>query len=82
MVPVCKKGNQNKKNQENGFNKSFDIRPSIQEITIKPDGLILSVKMISEGMARPEEVIHALCENGKKELFEIIRTKVNLFSTA
>ena len=67
---------------KDGRNKSFDIRPSIQEITIKPDGLILSVKMISEGMARPEEVIHALCENGKKELFEIIRTKVNLFSTA
>ena len=67
---------------KDGYQKPFDIRPSIQEITVKPDGLILSIKMTSEGMARPEEVLHALCGNGKKELFEIIRTKVNLFSSA
>ncbi len=67
---------------KDGRQKPFDIRPSIQEITVKPNGLILSIKMISEGMARPEEVLHALCGNEKKELFEIVRTKVNLFSSA
>ncbi|MBI2472778.1 MAG: DUF2344 domain-containing protein [Planctomycetes bacterium] len=67
---------------KDGRQKPFDIRPSIQEITVRPNGLILSIKMISEGMARPEEVLHALCGNEKKELFEIVRTKVNLFSSA
>ena len=67
---------------KDGYQKPFDIRPSIQEITVKSNGLILSIKMISKGMARPEEVLHALCGNEKKELFEIIRTKVNLFSSA
>ena len=67
---------------KDGYQKPFDIRPSIQEITVKPDGLILSIKMTSEGMARPEEVLHALCGNGEKGLFEIIRTKINLFSSA
>lgn len=67
---------------KDGYSKPFDIRPSIQEITVKPNGLILSIKMESEGMARPEEVIHSLCENGKKELFEITRIKVNLSSSA
>ena len=67
---------------KDGCQKPFDIRPSIQEITVKPDGLILSIKMTSEGMARPEEVLRVLCGNGGKDLFEIIRTKVNLFSSA
>ncbi|MDO8142040.1 MAG: TIGR03936 family radical SAM-associated protein [Candidatus Brocadiales bacterium] len=67
---------------KDGRQKPFDIRPSIQEITVKPNSLILSIKMISEGMARPEEVLHALCGKEKKELFEIVRTKVNLFSSA
>ena len=67
---------------KDGYQKPFDIRPSIQEITVKSDGLILSIKMTSKGIARPEEVLNALCGNGEKELFEIIRTKVNLFSSA
>ncbi|MFN3530957.1 MAG: TIGR03936 family radical SAM-associated protein [Candidatus Brocadia sp.] len=67
---------------KDGYPKPFDIRPSIQEITMKPNGLILSIKMESEGMARPEEVIHSLCGNVKKELFEITRIKVNLSSSA
>lgn len=67
---------------KDGYPKPFDIRPSIQEITVKPNGLILSIKMESEGMARPEEVIHSLCGNGKKEFFEITRIKVNLSSSA
>jgi len=67
---------------KDGYQKPFDIRPSIQEITVKSDGLILSIKMTSKGIARPEEVLNALCGNGKKEPFEIIRTKVNLFSSA
>jgi radical SAM-linked protein len=67
---------------KDGDQKPFDIRPSIQEITVKPNSLILSLKMKSEGMARPEEVIHSLCGSGKKVLFEITRTKVNLSSSA
>jgi len=67
---------------KDGYQKPFDIRPSIQEITVKSDGLILSIKMTSKGIARPEEVLNALCGNGEKELFEIIRTKINLFSSA
>ncbi len=64
------------------YHKSFDIRPSIQEITIRNDCLILCIKMESEGMARPEEVIHSLCTTEKEVLFEIIRTKLNLSSPA
>lgn len=67
---------------KNGYQKPFDIRPSIEEITAKPNGLILSLKMTSKGIARPEEVLDALCGTGKKVFFEIIRTKVNLFSSA
>ncbi|KAA0245543.1 MAG: DUF2344 domain-containing protein [Candidatus Brocadia sp. AMX2] len=67
---------------KDGYSKPFDIRPSIQEITVTPNGLILSIKMESEGMARPEEVIHSLCGNEKKGLFEITRIKVNLSSSA
>lgn len=67
---------------KDGQQKSFNIRPSIQEISVVSDRLILFLKMGSEGMARPEEVIHSLFKNEKKELFEIIRTKVNLSSSA
>lgn len=67
---------------KDGHQKPFDIRPSVQEINIVPYGLILSVKMTSEGMVRPEEVLQALWKTEKKELFEIIRTKVNLSSSA
>lgn len=67
---------------KNGHKKPFNIRPSIQEIRVKSNGLFLSIKMTSEGMARPEEVLNVLCINEKKELFEIIRTKVNLSSSA
>ncbi len=65
---------------KDGYQKSFNIRPSIQEIKIMPYGLILSVKMTSEGVVRPEEVLQALCKTERKELFEIVRTKVNLSS--
>ncbi len=67
---------------KDGYRKPFDIRPSIQEIDIRPQGLILSIKMTPEGAARPEEVLQALCKTEKKELFEIVRTKVNLSSSA
>lgn len=65
---------------KDGCQKPFDIRPSIQDITVKPNCLILSIKMESEGMARPEEVIHSLYGNGEKLFFEINRTKVNVSS--
>ena len=67
---------------KNGCQKPFDIRPSIQEIIIQPNGLMLTIQMMSEGMARPEEVLDALCINRKKELFDITRTKINLSSSA
>ncbi|MEB2308716.1 MAG: TIGR03936 family radical SAM-associated protein [Candidatus Brocadiaceae bacterium] len=67
---------------KNEHQKSFNIRPSIQGITVKSGRLILSIKVETEGMARPEEVVGALLENGRKEIFEIIRTKINLTSSA
>jgi radical SAM-linked protein len=67
---------------KNGHQKPFDIRPSIQEITVEASSLILSIKMTPEGLSRPEEVLQALCINEKKEFFEITRTKINLSSPA
>jgi radical SAM-linked protein len=66
---------------KNGKSKLFNIRPSIQEIKTKSDGLILSIKATSEGITRPDEVLDALCKNWKKELFEITRTKIGLSSS-
>ena len=62
--------------------KQFDIRPSIQDVAITQTSLIFTIKMTPVGMARPEEVLHALLVGEKKELFEITRTKVNLLSSA
>ncbi|BBO19030.1 conserved hypothetical protein [Candidatus Brocadia pituitae] len=67
---------------KDGRQKPFDIRPSIQGIVVKPDRLILTIKVETEGMARPEEVVCALLGNGKKAIFEITRTKINLTSSA
>ncbi len=67
---------------KNGQQKHFDIRPSIQKIEVKADRLIFSIKMTSDGMARPEEVVRALLASEAKVFFEIIRTKVNLSSSA
>lgn len=67
---------------KDGQQKFFDIRPSIQDITIKSNRLMLSIHVTPEGITRPEEVLHALCGNWKKELFEIIRTTVGLSSSA
>lgn len=67
---------------KDGHQKPFDIRPSVQGITVKPDRLILSIKVEAEGMARPEEVVCALLGNGEKAIFEITRTKINLTSSA
>ncbi len=63
---------------KDGRQKSFNIRPSIQEIVVKHNGLSLNLKMTSEGMARPEEILHALCVNEEKMFYEIVRTKINL----
>ncbi|KKO19318.1 MAG: TIGR03936 family radical SAM-associated protein [Candidatus Brocadia sp.] len=68
--------------EKNGRQKPFDIRPSVQEIMVQPDRLVLSIKVENEGMAKPEEVICALLGNGKKAIFEITRTKINLTSSA
>ncbi len=67
---------------KNGHQKPFDIRPSIQEIMVKPDRLVVSIKKVeNEGMAKPEEVVHSLLGNGKKDGFTITRIKVNLSSS-
>ena len=66
---------------KNGRQKPFDIRPSIQAITVKPDRLIISIKAETEGMAKPEEVVHSLLGNEKNETFKITRIKVNLSSS-
>jgi len=60
--------------------KTLNIRPFIQKIAIKHTSLTLSIKVTPEGTARPEEVLQALHLNGRKESFEITRTKVNLYS--
>ncbi|OHB39360.1 MAG: hypothetical protein A2099_02195 [Planctomycetes bacterium GWF2_39_10] len=65
---------------KDGRQKSFNIRPSIKDIVVKHNGLSLNLKMTSKGMARPEEILHALCMNKEKMFFEIIRTKINLSS--
>ncbi|TLD41599.1 MAG: hypothetical protein JETT_2145 [Candidatus Jettenia ecosi] len=67
---------------KDGHQKRFNIRPSIEEIKEKPNGLILTIKPTPEGTAKPEEVLHALCGGREKEFFEIIRMKVNLSSSA
>lgn len=67
---------------KDGDQKPFNIRPSIEEINVKPNGLILIIKTTLEGITKPEEVLHALYGDREKEFFEIIRTKVNLSSSA
>ncbi len=67
---------------KDGNQKQFDIRPSIQDAAITQTSLIFTIKTTPEGLARPEEVLHALLVDEKKELFEITRTKVNLLSSA
>lgn len=67
---------------KDGQQKHFDIRPSVRKIEVKANRLIFSLKMTSEGMARPEEVVRALLASETKMFFEIIRTKVNLSSSA
>ncbi len=60
--------------------KTLNIRPFIQEISVKHNCLTLSTKITTEGTARPEEVLQALHLNREQESFEITRTKVNLYS--
>ncbi|MCF6147777.1 MAG: DUF2344 domain-containing protein [Candidatus Kuenenia sp.] len=60
--------------------KSVDIRSSVQKIWIENDSLFLTIRFTQDGMPRAEEVIDALGIDLKKELFEIIRTEVNLSS--
>lgn len=67
---------------KDGYQKSFNIRPSIEEIKIRHNNLILMLKITPEGMARPEEILHVLGVTREKEFFEIVRTKVNLSSSA
>ncbi len=66
---------------KNGQQKHFDIRPSIQKVEVKANRLFFSLKMTSDGMARPEEVVRTLLASETKMFFEIIRTNVNLSSS-
>lgn len=65
---------------KNEYQKPFDIRPSIEEIRVEPDRLFLIIKTMPEGIARPEEILHALGISRENVFFEIVRTKVNLSS--
>lgn len=60
--------------------KSVDIRSSVQKIWIENDALFLTFRLMPDGMPRTEEVVGALGVDLKNELFEIIRTEVNLSS--
>ncbi|MDR4507294.1 MAG: TIGR03936 family radical SAM-associated protein [Candidatus Brocadiaceae bacterium] len=67
---------------KNRNQKPFNVRPSVQEIVVRRNVLKMTIKMLPDGMAKPDEVLLALGMEKKKELFEIIRTKVNLNSSA
>jgi len=60
--------------------KSVDIRSSVGKIWKDDNALFLTFRLTPEGMPRPEEVVDALGVDPKKELFEIVRTEVNLTS--
>lgn len=60
--------------------KSVEIRSSVQEIRRENDALFLTFRLTPDGMPRPEEVVSALGVDINNELFEIIRTEVNVSS--
>ena len=68
--------------QRKGKKLAFNIRPSINSITTNSQSIDLDLKMTSNGMARPEEVLlHLGLKAGKDyEISEIVRKRVNLFS--
>ena len=68
--------------QRKGKKLTFNIRPSINGIKTNAQSIDLDLKMTSEGMARPEEVLsHLGLKAGKDyEISEIVRKRVNLFS--
>lgn len=61
----------------------FNIRPSINSISLDLGFIELNLKMTPKGMARPEEVLLLLGLKYGEDygLSEIVRTKVNLSST-
>ncbi|MCF6157876.1 MAG: DUF2344 domain-containing protein [wastewater metagenome] len=65
---------------KDGHHKLFDIRPSVKDIQIKSNKLIITLRMTPGGTAKPEEILHILGFTRGKEFFEIIRTKVNISS--
>ncbi len=68
--------------QRNGKKGLFDLRPSIMNVTVDSECIILDLKMTQKGMARPEEVLSCLgLKVGKDyELTDMVRTRVNLSS--
>ncbi len=62
---------------------TFDLRPSVINITTDSQFIGLNLKMTPKGIARPEEVLsHLGLKAGKDyELSEIVRTRVNLSSS-
>ncbi|MEZ6154959.1 MAG: TIGR03936 family radical SAM-associated protein [Candidatus Scalinduaceae bacterium] len=61
----------------------FDIRPSIMNVTLDSESVVLDLKMTPKGMARPEEVLSCLgLKVGKDyDLTDMVRTRVNLSSS-
>lgn len=60
----------------------FDIRPSIMNVTLDSESIVLDLKMTPKGMARPEEVLSCLgLKVGKDyDLTDMVRTRVDLSS--
>ncbi|WKZ23534.1 MAG: TIGR03936 family radical SAM-associated protein [Candidatus Brocadiaceae baterium WH-1] len=65
---------------KDGCRKLFNIRPSIEDIQVRHNRLVLMIRIMPDGMARPDEILCALSVSRENEFFEIIRTKVNLSS--
>ncbi len=66
-----------------GKKQSFNIRPSVNSITTSPEAIVMDLKMTTEGMARPEEVLLHLGLKVREdyEISEIVRKRVNLVSS-
>ncbi|WP_320409729.1 TIGR03936 family radical SAM-associated protein [uncultured Candidatus Kuenenia sp.] len=60
--------------------KSVEIRSSVQKIWRENEALFLTFRLTPDGMPRPEEVVSALGVDINNELFEIIRTEVDISS--
>ncbi len=66
-----------------GKKLSFNVRSSVNSITINLQTIVLNLKMTPKGMARPEEVLLYLGLKAGKDydISEMVRKRVNLISS-